>query len=64
MLSPLSDIVLEPGHDCIKDLLLAANVEFVAANDIHQLADGQEQELLALHYLLEVVLRKFVSNAQ
>jgi len=64
VLSPLGDIVLEPGHDSVEDLLLRAHVQLVAADDVHQLADGQQQELLALHHLLEVVLRELVSDAQ
>ena len=50
-MSPLGDVILDPGHDGAVDLLLVPHVQLVGGDDLHQLVDRQQQELLTLHYL-------------
>ena len=56
MLSPLHDVILDPGHDRAIHLFLAPHVQLVTGAHFNQLLQRQEQKLFVLHHLLEAVL--------
>lgn len=49
--SSLSDIVLDPRHDCTEHLLLRSYIELFTGDNIHQLVHWQLHEFLTLHHL-------------
>ena len=51
VLSPLLHVVLDPAHDGVINLLLRADIELLAADDVHQLIDRQQHKLFAFHHL-------------
>lgn len=60
----LRQIVGDPLHDSVEDVLFACHVQFVAGDDVDELIDRQAEELFALLDIDEVLLRVAVGNAQ
>jgi hypothetical protein len=64
VLSALTDIKFQPGHNSAENLFLSAHIELVTGDDVNQLGHRQEQKLFTLHDLSEIVLSEFIRNAK
>jgi len=53
--SPGGEIVPHPVNDGGEDSLLGANVQLTVGDQLANLLEGQQQELLGAHHLLEVL---------
>ena len=56
MLPPLADVVLDPRHHGLVDLLLRPDIELVARGYLHELVERKEEKLLVVDHLLEMML--------
>ena len=56
MLPPLADVVLDPRHHGLVDLLLRPDIELVARGYLHELVERKEEKLLVVDHFLEMML--------
>ena len=60
VLSPLGNVVFDPGHDCLVDLFFCRHIQLFTSAYFYQLLDGQKQELFVLNNFHELVLCELV----
>lgn len=52
MTPSFGDIVFNPGKNCIKDLFLRSDIEFITRYDVNKLVHRQKEKLFTFCYLI------------